>query len=305
MQKMLFLINPVAGKTTVGLSFVEIIDKFVKAGYDVEVRTTQSANDIGETVSAKGEEYDVIVCCGGDGTLNRTVDAIVKLEKRPVLGYIPAGTTNDFAHSHSIPVKAIDAAKTIANGKHSPIDVGVFDSRAFVYVAAFGIFSEVSYQTPQELKNVFGRLAYLVEGAKSLADISSYTMKFEHEGESIEGDFIYGMISNSSTIGGFNLPINKDSSLNDGLMEVTLVRRPDTLQEHQQLLNALISQKADNNILYHFQTKQLTVISAEPMSWSLDGEASEKLDECEIKVMKSAVEIFDEKNDSSDVAKIK
>lgn len=291
-MKMLFLINPVAGKTTLGVGFVEIIDQFVKAGYEVEVRTTQSRTDIAETVAAKGENYDVIACIGGDGTLNNTASAIVKLENKPILGYIPAGTTNDFAHSHAIPCKAIDAAKTIASGSHSPLDIGLFNSQAFIYVAAFGIFSEVSYSTSQELKNVFGRLAYLVEGAKSLAEVTSYAMRFESGDQVIEGDFIYGMVSNSSSVGGFNLPINKDSAFNDGLMEVTLVRKPVTLAEHQQLLSALIAQKADDKLVYHFQTGEIKIVSAVPMEWALDGEGSGMSDRFDIKVIKDAIEIF-------------
>lgn len=272
-HKMLFIINPVAGKATLGNHLVEIIDIFVKYGYEVNIRTSQSSNDIAQTILSVGENYDIIVCCGGDGTLNRTADALLRLEKRPKLGYIPAGTVNDFANSHSISRNALEAANAIAKGKDISIDTGCFNGRTFMYIAAFGIFTGVSYLTPQELKNQLGKMAYLVEALKSLTTIDSYHIRFEYDGKVIEDDFIYGMISNSSTVAGIDIALNKDYSFNDGLMEVTLVKEPKNANDRQKLLNALIAQKADSNFLYNFQTKKIKCFSDVPIAWTLDGES--------------------------------
>ena len=175
MQKsLLFLVNPKAGRAEIRNNLLDIIDQFVRQGWHVVVRTTQYSGELTEIIKTEGEQYDMLVCSGGDGTLNEAVGGLVGLEKRPVLGYIPAGTTNDFAVSLGIPRNALYAASSIVTGVPYPCDVGRFGDRHFVYVAAFGAFTEVSYSTPQQFKNALGRAAYILEGIKHLAEIKSY-----------------------------------------------------------------------------------------------------------------------------------
>ena len=271
-KKMLLIVNPVAGRTTIGASLLDMIDCFIKGGYDVTVRVTQDGGDVERVISADGAAYDTVVCCGGDGTLSQAAGALRASGGRALLGYIPCGTVNDFATTHQIPKEPLEAARRVTAGAAQRLDLGYFGARPFVYVAAFGLFTEASYQTPRPLKNSLGKLAYLLEGAKSLAHIQSYHVRFTHDGEVIEDDFLYGMMTNSRTVGGFELPINGDAKLDDGLMEVTLIKTPKTAADRQSLINILITQKADAEHVYHFQTDRIDFECTEPLAWTVDGE---------------------------------
>lgn len=285
-RRMLFLINPVAGKSEVNTRIVDIIDEFVKSGFEVVVRTTQYSGEIGTIIPESAGIFDTVVVSGGDGTLNEAANAIMKCDEknRPNLGYIPSGTVNDFAASHKIPSNPVEAAKLISGGDIKYFDTGVLGEKHFVYVAAFGVFTDVSYQTDQQLKNTFGRMAYFIEGVKRLAHIPSYKMKFEcdalteEDGKKfmkrleIDDTFIYGMVTNSKTVGGFKLPDRDEVYLDDGLMEVTLFKTPTNLQERQQIINALLSLEADPKVVYHFQTSHIRCTSEKYVSWTTDGE---------------------------------
>lgn len=198
MKKLLFVINPVTAKAAVTPYLIDIIDLFVRGGYDVNVYVTQNKTDTERVVFERGSDYDTVVCAGGDGTLNGTVTGVLKIEdaKKPYIGYIPAGTTNDFASSWGIPKNPLVAAKSIVSAGPIKTDVSIFCGKPFVYVAAFGAFTEVSYQTPQELKNSLGRTAYIFAGIKSLGTIRPWKMKINYDGGVAEGEFLYGMVSN-------------------------------------------------------------------------------------------------------------
>ena len=203
MKKMLFIVNPRSGKGQIKNNLLEILDIFNKAGYEPTMHITQSVLDAKETVKAKAADYDVVVCSGGDGTLNETVSGLMEEGIEIPLGYIPAGSTNDFASSLRIPRNMKKAAQLITEGRLFQCDVGTFNERYFNYVAAFGAFTEVSYATPQQMKNVLGHQAYILEAMKKLMSIKPATMILEHDGGRIEGEFLYGMISNSTSVGGF------------------------------------------------------------------------------------------------------
>lgn len=291
-KRMLLIVNPVAGRTTVGNQLLDMIDIFIKADYDVTVRITQSGSDTEQIIRRDGVLYDAVVCCGGDGTLSLAAGAALEAGLSVPLGYIPCGTVNDFATTRGIPKAPLDAARLIAAGHTEDIDLGFFGKRPFVYVAAFGLFTEASYQTPRPLKNSLGRLAYLLEGAKSLAHIRSYPVRFTWDGGSVEDDFLYGMMTNSRTIGGFSLAINGDAQLDDGLMEVTLIRMPKNAADRQGLLNALITQKADDRHVVHFQTNRISFASDEPLAFTVDGEFGGAPTQADIRLEHSALRIF-------------
>lgn len=286
MKKMLLIINPVAGKRNPNTYVVSVIDEFVKGGFDVTVRTTQYAGEIGEIIINCADSFSIIVVSGGDGTLNEAANAVMKCDEkaRPKLGYIPSGTVNDFAASHNIPLNPVEAARHIVNNDTKLLDIGMLGERVFVYVAAFGAFTDVSYQTDQQMKNTFGKIAYFFEGIKRIVNIASYKIKLEcdipdeHNGKKnmrtlkINDSFIYGMITNSKTIGGLKLREHEQVLLDDGLMEVTLFKSPKNIQEQQQIINALLSLKADPKVVSHFQTSRIKFISEEPLSWTTDGE---------------------------------
>ena len=271
-KNLLFLVNPKAGRAEIKNKVLDIIDLFVKANYQVTIHTTQKPMDIPEIIKKEGERYDLLVCCGGDGTLNETVNGLIESGYPLPLGYIPAGTVNDFASSLEIPRNMLEAAETIINGEPFLCDVGSFNQRYFSYIAAFGAFTEVSYQTPQVSKNLFGRAAYILEGIKRLPSMKTYHIKMEHNGETIEGDFILGLFSNSSSVGGFKVNSDEKISMCDGLLEAILVQPAKSVAEHQAILNTLLWQQIDTHYFLNFKTSSVKITSDENISWTLDGE---------------------------------
>ena len=278
MKKMLFIINPRSGKEQIRSRLLEILDSFVKAGYGPSVYITQGPKDA-EYQAARAKTKELVVCSGGDGTLNEVVSGLMTItpEKRPELGYIPSGSTNDFASSLGLPKNMRKAAQTAALGKPFLVDVGVFGkNRYFVYVAAFGAFTEVSYSTPQETKNILGHQAYMLEAIKRLTGLKSYRMRlmWEHLGEQreLEEEFILGMVTNTTSIGGFKGLVGMDVALDDGEFEVLLVRKPRTPLDIASIAAYLIQREGENECVFKFRTSKLTVQSEELVDWSLDGE---------------------------------
>lgn len=293
MGRLLLIINPWAGKAQVKSHLLEIIDIFVKAGWQVEVHTTQAPLDAMEAARAKGARADLVVCSGGDGTLSETISGMMKLENPPCLGYIPAGSTNDFASSLKIPSQMEKAAQIIVNGYPYPVDIGYFcHERTFVYVAAFGMFTEVSYMTPQEKKNLLGHQAYMLEGVKSLTNIKSYAMKLESEEMTLDGDFIFGMVTNTVSVGGFKGLVKKDVALNDGLFEVLMIRTPRTAMELKNILSSMILKEEQSEYVYRFKASKLKIWSQEPVDWVLDGEFGGSRTEVEIENHQKKIRIM-------------
>lgn len=278
MKKMLFIINPRSGKEQIRSRLLEILDSFVKAGYGPSVYITQGPKDA-EYQAARAKTKELVVCSGGDGTLNEVVSGLMTItpEKRPELGYIPSGSTNDFASSLGLPKNMRKAAQTAVRGKPFLVDVGVFGkNRYFVYVAAFGAFTEVSYSTPQETKNILGHQAYMLEAIKRLTGLKSYRMRltWEYLGEQreLEEEFILGMVTNTTSIGGFKGLVGMDVALDDGEFEVLLVRKPRTPLDIASIAAYLIQREGENECVFKFRTSKLTVQSEELVDWSLDGE---------------------------------
>ena len=227
MKRLLFVYNPTSGKGAITGNVTTIVDAFTKAGWLVTIYPTQGSGDATRVTRELAPQFDRVVCCGGDGTLSETAAGLLALPQPPLLGYIPSGSTNDCAATLRIP-QGYKPAAELAAGDTPPLkwDIGTLNDRPFVYVAAFGAFTEVAYDTPQELKNTFGHLAYIMAGIASLPSITPYHLKLEYDGQTIEDDFFYGMVCNTYSVGGIkNLPTDR-VDLNDGLFEVILVRKP-------------------------------------------------------------------------------
>lgn len=272
-KRILFIYNPKAGKSKIRESLVDIIDVFVKNDYEVTAYPTQGTEDAVYAVKERTSGYyDLLVCSGGDGTLDEVVNGMLQCKERIPIGYIPAGSTNDFAHSLGVPSDMVEAAKAIVDGDIFHCDIGHFNDDAFVYIAAFGIFTEVSYATDQHLKNVLGHTAYILEGVKSLTSIESYNIRFESDEMSGEGEFIYGMISNSDSVGGVRGITGKNIELSDGKFEVTLVRKPNNLLDLNSIVMSLLTKKMDSDCILTFKTSRLKIHSDDVISWALDGE---------------------------------
>jgi len=280
-QKALFIINPHSGKGLIKNSLLGIVDILVKAGYEVTVYPTQGRGDACRAMREREKSYSLIICSGGDGTLDEIVTGMIQSGFKTTIGYIPAGSTNDFANSLKISSTMKQAAETVVHGTVFSCDVGRFNEDVFVYIAAFGLFTEVSYGTPQEMKNMLGHMAYILEGVKHLQNIKSYRLKVTsvlENGETkiIEDDFIFGMVTNSYSVGGFKSIAGNvfkgKISLNDGLFEVTLIKMPKNPMELNSILAALAIQNIDTEYMYSFKSGKLIIESQEEVAWTLDGE---------------------------------
>ena len=269
---MLFVFNPKAGKGKIKTHLLDIVDIFSSHDYEIIIRSTQAPRDAYEKAKEYANSVDMIVCSGGDGTLDEVVTGIMEAESSVPIGYIPAGSTNDFANSLFMPKNMTKVAEMIMEEELYHCDIGRFNQKTFAYVAAFGLFTDVSYETDQDLKNVLGHVAYVLEGVKRLFDIKSYHMKVTSDEVQAEDDFIVGMITNSRTVGGFKNLTGKNVDMNDGLFEVTLIAHPKNPLQLQEIITALVMAEDNTDLIYSFKTKKLTIESDEEVPWTLDGE---------------------------------
>ena len=275
MKKLLYIYNPAAGRKTAKVNLSDTLEIFARQGYELTVHPTQKRGDATAAVIRSGAEFDRVVCCGGDGTLNETVQGLLALpeEQRPVLGYIPAGTTNDFSRTLELPKTITELAEVAGAGLLRPIDVGDAQGRLFTYVAAFGLFTDVSYSTPQANKNLLGHFAYVLEGMGRLVNIPSYHMKVTAGEHETEGDFIYGMVGNTVSVGGLvNLPRDL-VRLDDGQFEVILIRQPRTIEDWQSILTALTTlEPVEDGAVTAFSAGEVTFSCDQSVAWTVDGE---------------------------------
>lgn len=290
-KNMLFVYNPRAGKAQIRSNLLDIIDIFVKADYEVTAYPTQQPGDAVKAVKERREGYDIVVCSGGDGTLDEVVTGMMQCENKLPIGYVPAGSTNDFANSLGIPRSMIKAADVVVNGRNFGCDIGAFNDDSFIYVAAFGIFTDVSYETKQDLKNVLGHTAYLLEGIKRLSSIKSYWLKIYYDDVCLEDEYLFGMITNSDSVGGFKGITGENVELNDGLFEVTLVKKPLTPLELNDIIAALVDKRRHSDAIQCFKTSSLVIESNQEVAWTLDGEYGGDHNRAVVENRKEALEI--------------
>lgn len=273
-KRLMLIINPMAGKSGYKNGFGEVMNILDSGGFLTTVYFTQGRGDATVFAAEHATEYDTVACVGGDGTLSEVVSGLMRVDNPPPLGYIPMGTTNDVASSLGLPKNPIDAALRIVTGTPTPFDVGSFgETDYFTYVAAFGAFVSVSYETPQNRKQELGYLAYLLEGASRLNRIEHYQTHVEYDGGEIDGDFIFGGVSNSNSVAGM-IRLKKDLvSLGDGLSEVLLIRTPKTIVALNDIVTGILSQNYDRENVILFQTKELRFTFEQPVPWTRDGEA--------------------------------
>lgn len=272
MKSLLLIYNPHAGKRAIVHQLHEVVYRFTEEGYEVTVRPTLKQGDATQVAAEEGHRFDRVVCCGGDGTLNEVVTGLMSHpDQMPVLGYLPAGTTNDFSKTLNLSSNLMKAAETALHGEPFACDMGDFNGRTFVYVAAFGAFTEVSYATPQNAKNLLGHLAYVMQGIKSLSQLKPERVRVEYDDQVIEDEFVLGMVTDSVSVGGFQGLKRDNVCLDDGLFEVILVRKPCTMEEFSTILSALFTKEPDGNVI-GFRASQITFTAEEPLPWTVDGE---------------------------------
>lgn len=291
LKKLLFVYNPRAGKAQIRTKLADILNIFAEADYEITAAPTRGHDDARRIVAGRSRDYELIVCSGGDGTLDEVVTGMMQSGFRTPIGYIPAGSTNDFGGSLSLPKNMVRAAETAVRGKNFACDIGSFNDDVFVYIAAFGLFTDVSYETAQDMKNVLGHMAYILEGVKRLSAVRSFPMKITCEGRVIEDDFIFGMITNSVSVGGFKNITGKNVRLNDGLFEVTLIKRPKNPAELNNIVISLLNRDVDTNAMYCFRAAELTLESPESVAWTLDGENGGSHGRVEIKNICKGIDI--------------
>lgn len=273
-KRMLFIYNPHSGKGQMASKLSEVLEIFSNAGYMVTVFPTNGPKHATELVVSYMKEFDYIVCSGGDGTLHEVTEGIISYprEERKPCGYIPAGTVNDFATSLSIPKDIIEAAQTVIREDFYAYDIGSTNGQCFTYFSGFGAFTDVSYETNQTMKNLMGKMAYIMEGAKRFKDITSYHMKIMYDDVTIEDEFIFGMVGNTYSVGGFLKLSQEMVALNDGLYDGVFIRMPKNVLELQKTLVAMKEQDVNCQYLYCFHASKITIISEEEVKWTLDGE---------------------------------
>ncbi len=293
MKKALIILNPCAGTRQANKNFVEILQVFNQAGYETTVAVTEKRGDGTDFVLSRGKEYHLIVAIGGDGTFNEVMDGVLTADLDVHIGYIPAGSTNDFGSSLGLTRDVVESAKSIVDGSLHTLDVGTFNGRHFSYVASFGAFTKSSYAAPQNLKNTLGHLAYVLEGIKDLPSIKPLKLTIQSEYETYEGEYLFGAICNSTSVAGLLTISEKIVDMADGKFEVLLIKKPNNVIELNQMLAALATQNFVNSPMITFFSSGSLEITADPeMPWTLDGEYQQGCESIKIQNIHGAIQVL-------------
>lgn len=297
MKKLLFIMNPCAGQKKAKKFLTEIIEIFNRADYEVTAYITAATGDGGRVAEQYAGQVDVIVCCGGDGTFNETISGVLKSGVQVPIGYIPAGSTNDFAASLHLSADILQAARDIVEGEAEAFDVGCFGGRYFSYVASFGAFTRASYATPQNVKNALGHTAYVLGGIQELSQIKTQRVRFElPDGSVVEDDFLFGAISNSTSVGGILTLAPDKVDMRDGKFELLLVRAPKDLIEIGECIQALQRQTYNCAMITFLNTERAKITAPADMDWTLDGEREPGHETVEVENLHHAVRIIRRKD---------
>jgi YegS/Rv2252/BmrU family lipid kinase len=294
MKKLLLLFNPTSGKGAMKSRLADIVNMYTGAGFICTVLASQYAGHITKAIEHLATDYDRLVVSGGDGTLNEAVTALLTIpaEKRPKFGYIPSGSTNDYARTLHLPKSLLGAAARTKEDRELVVDVGRLNDKPFVYVACFGAFTEVTYSTPQEMKNTIGHSAYIIEAIKSLPGIKPKRLKVQlSDGTDLSGEFLFGMISNASSVAGFKDLAGKHVDLHDGKFEMTLIRKPKSPVEYNEIVWAMLSKSESDNVI-RAKVSSVTILSDQPVDWVVDGEYAGSLTHADITVEHRALHIL-------------
>jgi YegS/Rv2252/BmrU family lipid kinase len=295
-KRLLLVFNPKAGVQSLNARLFDVADAFTAAGFLVSVYPTQAAGEVGAAVTALAPGHDMVVCAGGDGSVSEAIDALLSMETRPAFGLIPSGTVNDFAASLGIPAEVNGAVDIILHGTPAAIDIGHFKGdervRHFTYIAAFGLFTDISYTTSQTAKNWLGRLAYFLEGVRRFGQMTAYPCEFELDGKYVTGDFILGVIANTHSIAGIKMPKGIEARMDDGVFEVILVQKPTTLKESQEIIASLLTQEEKSPLVTICKAQNISFHAFDAVPWTLDGDFGGEHAEITIENQHRAIEII-------------
>ncbi len=291
-KRALVIVNPRAGTRKSKRDMFEIVDRLSRKGYKVSAQTTTQSGDGTRFVREYGKEQDLIICCGGDGTLNEVINGVLESGLKTPIGYVPAGTTNDFARTLQLPKKAEKCMDRILSGWPHPYDIGNFNGRNFTYIASLGAFTKVSYSTPQKIKNALGHTAYLLEGVKEIGNIAPFEAEFTANGETYAGEFLFGAVSNSTSIAGLFSLKKLEVRLDDGEFELILIRNPKNVNDLRGILQGLTQGKYDPRYVVFTHANEIDFKAPKPLPWTLDGESGGDQTQVTIKVLSDAINII-------------
>ena len=292
-KKLLLIVNPRAGKAKMKNELLKVVQELSEADYAVTVYPTKERADATAKVESLEEgEFDRIVVCGGDGTLNEVISGLMKNGLDIQVGYVPSGTLNEWSSGLGISRNIEKAAKDSVFGRSTRLDIGKFNDKYFCYTASFGAFTAASYSASQDIKNVLGQAAYLFEGIKSLGSIKPIQLKIKADDREIEGDFLFGAVTNSMSVGGIVKFEHSAVELNDGYFEVLLIRNPENLLGLQSIVDGIIKKELNREGMEFFKTRELTVLEGEEVSWTLDGEYAPGKDEVKITNLHNAINLM-------------
>lgn len=292
MKRVLIILNPCAGTKQANKFFVDIIRVFCEAGFETVVKTTQASGDGTVIARERAKDFDLVVCIGGDGTFNEVIAGVLESGVQVPIGYIAAGSTNDFACSMGLSKDVVQAARDIAHGKPKTLDVGRFNGRYFSYVASFGAFTQASYEAPQSIKNMLGHVAYILEGIKDIPSIRPLKLWLKMEQGVYGGEYIFGAICNSTSVGGI-LTLSDDLvDMNDGKFEVLLIKSPSNILELNQILLALTTQNFNSPMISFFSSSRMEITADPSMPWTLDGEYQEGAESIEVENIHDAIRLM-------------
>ena len=297
MKRVLIILNPCAGTKQANKYFVDIIDIFCRAGYETVTATTEKQGDGTEFARSRAKDFDLIVAIGGDGTFNEVASGVIESGEDVPIGYIPAGSTNDFANSLSLSKNVVQAARDIVAGVPRSLDIGCFNGRYFSYVASFGAFTRASYEAPQSIKNALGHLAYILEGIKDIPSIKPEKIRLKMEQGIYGGDYLFGAVSNSTSVGGILTLSDELVDMNDGMFEVLLIKSPSNILELNQILLALTKQNYQSPMISFFNSSEVEITADPSMPWTLDGEYQEGSEAITIKNLHGAIRLMVPKDD--------
>ena len=293
MKKLLILMNPCSGKKKANRVLAEIIDILNRGGFDVTAYMTAARGDATTVAAERAAEFDIILCIGGDGTFNEVISGLYSVGSKTPVAYIPAGSTNDFANSLKLSKDLLQAARDVVEGTPRPLDIGRFNDRYFSYIASFGAFTRASYATSQSLKNALGHFAYILSGVKEIASIRSKHLRLTlADGTVFEDDYIFGAISNSTSVAGLLTLAPDLVDMNDGLFEILLIRKPKNPLELSDCVLALTTQDYNTPMLTMASSERVEIEAPEDMDWTLDGERADGAAHCTVENLRSAVNVI-------------
>lgn len=289
MENLFLVVNPKSGLGRIKTELFKVCDALRQGGYRITVHITARKGDAAEIVENLDDTYSTIVVCGGDGTLNEVITGVMKNRNDYKIGYIPSGTLNEWSQGLKISRNLKKAAKDIVTGNEARLDIGKFADKYFSYTASFGALTSASYSAPQNIKNVLGQLAYVLEGIKALGTIKPIHLKITADDKTYEGDYLFGAVSNSMSVGGIIKFDKSGVALNDGVFEVILIENPDNIADLNEIIDAIITRKFNRVCIKQFKAKHLTVESRGKLDWTLDGEHAQSNKIVEIENIHNAV----------------